>query len=66
MTLDTSNIQHEKLVIKLVEPHIPGFSVSPAKKSESLEGQSTESKPVEAKKRSIEVEEKKKNKKNKK
>ena len=27
--LDQSNIQHEKLVIKLVEPRIPGFSVEP-------------------------------------
>ena len=30
MTLDTSNIQHEKLEIRLVDPVIPGFSVSPA------------------------------------
>jgi hypothetical protein len=30
MTLDSSNIQHEKLEIRLVDPFIPGFSVSPA------------------------------------
>ena len=30
MTLDTSNVQHEKLVLRLVEPAIPGFSVAPA------------------------------------
>ncbi|KZC14228.1 PREDICTED: exosome complex exonuclease RRP44 [Dufourea novaeangliae] len=27
--LDRSNVQHEKLIFKLVKPHIPGFSVSP-------------------------------------
>ncbi|TRY61520.1 hypothetical protein TCAL_13903 [Tigriopus californicus] len=27
LTLDSSNVQHEKLVLRLVEPHIPGFSV---------------------------------------
>ena len=30
MTLDSSNVQHEKLMIRLVDPVIPGFSVSPA------------------------------------
>ena len=30
MTLDSSNIQHEKLEIRLVDPVIPGFSVTPA------------------------------------
>jgi hypothetical protein len=30
MTLDTSNVQHEKLVIRLVDPVIHGFSVPPA------------------------------------
>ena len=33
MTLDSSNVQHEKLVIRLVEPKIPGFSVTPAEKT---------------------------------
>ncbi|XP_066998770.1 exosome complex exonuclease RRP44 [Anabrus simplex] len=27
LSLDRSNLQHEKLVLKLVSPHIPGFSV---------------------------------------
>ena len=27
LSLDSSNVQHEKLELKLVEPHIPGFSV---------------------------------------
>ncbi|KAJ9592684.1 hypothetical protein L9F63_015656, partial [Diploptera punctata] len=27
LSLDRSNLQHEKLVFKLVYPHIPGFSV---------------------------------------
>ncbi len=30
MTLDSTNIQHEKLVIRLVDPQIPGFSVARA------------------------------------
>ncbi|XP_075227748.1 exosome complex exonuclease RRP44-like protein Dis3 [Lycorma delicatula] len=29
LSLDTSNVQHEKLVFKMVSPVIPGFSVSP-------------------------------------
>ncbi|XP_063981458.1 exosome complex exonuclease RRP44 [Diachasmimorpha longicaudata] len=33
LSLDRSNVQHEKLVFKLVKPEIPGFSVS-SKKSE--------------------------------
>ena len=35
LTLDQSNIQHEKLVLRLVEPKIPGFSVDPAPASEN-------------------------------
>ena len=27
MSLDSSNVQHEKLVLKLVAPVVPGFSV---------------------------------------
>ena len=30
LSLDSSNIQHEKLALKLVDPVIPGFSVPPA------------------------------------
>lgn len=29
LSLDTSNVQHEKLVFALVKPFIPGFSVEP-------------------------------------
>ena len=29
ISLDRSNVQHEKLIFKLVKPHIPGFSVDP-------------------------------------
>ena len=29
--LDDSNVQHEKLVLKLVTPSVPGFSVDPIK-----------------------------------
>jgi len=34
MSLDSSNIQHEKLALKLVSPVIPGFSVPPAGEEE--------------------------------
>lgn len=27
LSLDSSNLQHRKLVFELVKPHIPGFSV---------------------------------------
>ena len=27
LSLDQSNVQHEKLELKLIQPHIPGFSV---------------------------------------
>ena len=37
MTLDASNVQHEKLMIRLVQPIIPGFSVPPAEKAKSAE-----------------------------
>jgi len=44
LSLDSSNVQHEKLVLHLVHPHIPGFSVAPIeeaskRKSPSLEAQ---------------------------
>lgn len=29
LSLDSNNIQHEKFVLNLVKPHIPGFSVLP-------------------------------------
>ena len=37
MTLDSSNVQHEKLVIRLVQPIIPEFSVPSAEKNKSVE-----------------------------
>jgi exosome complex exonuclease DIS3/RRP44 len=30
MSLDSSNVQHEKLMLRLVEPKVEGFSVEPA------------------------------------
>lgn len=30
LSLDSTNVQHEKLVFRLVKPHIKGFSVEPA------------------------------------
>ncbi|CAG9764874.1 unnamed protein product [Ceutorhynchus assimilis] len=63
LKLDSSNIQHEKFTVQLVEPHIPGFSVSPL--AELQEGMNEEgAKPVNERKRKSE--ETKKNKKNKK
>lgn len=37
MTLDSSNVQHEKLVLKLVDPHIPGFSVDAVPDEDEVE-----------------------------
>eukprot|EP00095_Tigriopus_kingsejongensis_P004748 snap_masked-scaffold510_size151595-processed-gene-0.0 protein:Tk04748 transcript:snap_masked-scaffold510_size151595-processed-gene-0.0-mRNA-1 annotation:"exosome complex exonuclease rrp44" len=37
LSLDSTNVQHEQLVLRLVEPVIPGFSVSPT--NDGLESQ---------------------------
>ena len=34
VSLDTSDVQHEKLAVRLVHPNIEGFSVPPAPKGE--------------------------------
>ncbi|XP_053603816.1 exosome complex exonuclease RRP44 [Plodia interpunctella] len=34
LSLDSSNLQHRKLVFQLVEPHIPGFSYVPEEKDD--------------------------------
>lgn len=42
LSLDSNNIQHEKLVLRLVHPHIEGFSVdslSPASKRKEPESE---------------------------
>ena len=43
MTLDASNVQHEKLMIRLVQPIIPGFSVPPAEKAKFAENGAADS-----------------------
>lgn len=37
LSLDRSNVQHEKLVFKLVKPDIPTFSVPSAGQTEPME-----------------------------
>ena len=32
VTVDTSDVQHQRVVSKLIEPVIPGFSVPPSKR----------------------------------
>ncbi len=34
LSLDQTNVQHEKLVLRLVEPRIPGFSAEPTREEE--------------------------------
>lgn len=34
MSLDSTNVQHEKLVFQLVKPYIKGFSVEPEELAE--------------------------------
>ncbi|XP_053981300.1 exosome complex exonuclease RRP44 [Hylaeus volcanicus] len=43
ISLDRSNVQHEKLVFKLVKPHIPGFSIPSGNTefSDTIQEQST-------------------------
>lgn len=40
LSLDATNVQHEKLVFELVKPYIPGFSVEPLAKMEVDESES--------------------------
>ena len=42
--LDDSNVQHEKLVLKLVSPHIKDFSVQPMDQQASSNGTDGEGK----------------------
>lgn len=37
LSLDSKNIQHEKFVLQLVKPFIPGFSVAPLSEVEKVE-----------------------------
>ena len=52
--LDDSNVQHEKLVLKLVEPNIIGYSVpklSESTENSTLEPSSEKSEPEPPKKK---------------
>ncbi|XP_076462182.1 LOW QUALITY PROTEIN: exosome complex exonuclease RRP44-like [Babylonia areolata] len=46
LSIDRSNVQHMKLLVNLVTPKVPGFSVPPAK-----EGQTTEQPPAKMRKK---------------
>ena len=50
LSLDSSNIQHEKLELKLVEPFIEGFSVSNEEATEDKKETSAEPMEVESEK----------------
>ena len=50
LSLDSSNIQHEKLELKLVEPFIEGFSVSNEEETEGKKETSAEPMEVESEK----------------
>lgn len=58
LSLDRSNIQHEKLVFKLVKPYIPDFSVpSLGKKDEKMEVDTLENDAETSNKRKEDTEE---------
>lgn len=54
LSLDTTNVQHEKLVLKLVKPFIPDFSVADEADSEN---EVKEEKNVSPPKRKIKIDE---------
>ena len=45
MSLDSSNVQHEKLVLKLVAPVVPGFSVPSTAPTAADEEEEEQTKP---------------------
>lgn len=51
LSLDTSNVQHEKLVLELVQPYIEGFSVRSIKDENQ---QADEPMPLAGKRKTIE------------
>ena len=54
LSLDSTNLQHKKLVFELVKPHIPGFSVDAMEVEEAKESKNvakTPSKETQEKKR---------------
>jgi len=63
--LDSSDIQHEKLSLKLVSPHIDGYSVAPDTTSDKQSPDTTD-KQTPGTKRSTDSQEKTPNKKSKK
>ena len=50
LSLDSSNVQHEKLALRLVHPRIEGFSVEPTPSSDKPESEKKKKTP---KKRSV-------------
>lgn len=46
LSLDSSNVQHEKLVFQLVEPYIKGFSAEPLTSAEDVEMEEPEAKKL--------------------
>ena len=48
LSLDSSNVQHEKLELKLVDPQIPGFSVSETSEEEAKEMETDDKNNIDA------------------
>lgn len=65
MSLDTTNVQHEKLVLKLVKPFIPDFSVA-VEDGDEIDEDEVKEKNVSPPKRKMKAEEAGSTKKNKK
>ena len=45
LSLDSSNVQHEKLALRLVHPRIEGFSVEPTPSSDKPESEKKKKTP---------------------
>jgi exosome complex exonuclease DIS3/RRP44 len=51
LSLDSSNLQHRKLVFQLVQPHVPGFSYVPTQEMDVKAKPEEKKETVEVKKR---------------
>ena len=54
LSLDQSNVQHEKLILRLVEPKIEGFSVDAVVEEDEDEAKAMEEEKTKKKKRKSE------------
>lgn len=53
LSLDRSNVQHEKLVFKLVKPYIPGFSITCNSEEQSITENSLKEQQQQSKRKDV-------------